>query len=172
MNTNQTVKSFAIKLTWVVISLLLCFMMNAQKILEVNSEEESQIIKENTDSGKVYEVAEEMPRFPGCEELETIEEKKPCAQKKLLEYVYGNLKYPEEAREKSIQGMVVVHFYIDTHGELQNLELVRDIGGGTGQAALDVFKKMIEEGIRWVPGKENGEVVNVKFNMPIRFDLK
>ena len=36
-----------------------------------------------------------MPRFPGCEDMKGSDaEKEECAKKKLLEFIYGNLKYP------------------------------------------------------------------------------
>ena len=47
---------------------------------------------------ELFNVVEEMPRFPGCEELEiTPAEKKKCAETKLLEYIYSNVQYPQEA---------------------------------------------------------------------------
>jgi protein TonB len=123
------------------------------------------------DSVEVHNAADEMPRFPGCEDLDSKFKKHHCARKKLLDYVYGNLTYPLEARKKGIQGMVVVRFFIDTVGRVQNIEIIKDIGGGTDRAAKNVFEKMNKEGKRWIPGKHKGEIVNVDYTMPIRFKL-
>ena len=48
--------------------------------------------KEKVD--KIFQVVEQMPRFPGCDDAGTDAEKDACAGKKLLEYIYKNIKYP------------------------------------------------------------------------------
>lgn len=45
---------------------------------------------------------EEMPRFPGCENLSTKKERDECTNKKLLEFIYKNIKYPPIATENGI----------------------------------------------------------------------
>ena len=113
---------------------------------------------------------DEMPRFPGCEDLD-VQEREQCSQKKLLTFIYKNIKYPAEARKNGIQGMVVVKFVVGKEGKLKNLEVVREIGGGCGEAAMQVVEMMNEEDIRWIPGKKDGKAVDVEFNLPVRFKL-
>lgn len=121
----------------------------------------------------VFKIVEQMPRFPGCEEgTMTNEERKKCAQQKLLEFVYENIHYPEAAKANNITGMVVVKFIVDSEGRVINPEIVRDIGGGCGEEAVRVVKLMNNQNIRWVSGKQDGQNVSVIFNLPIKFQLK
>jgi protein TonB len=122
---------------------------------------------------EVFKVVEQMPRFPGCEnEPLSDQERKQCAQKKLLEFVYENIRYPETAKSKNISGMVVVKFVVDHEGKVQNPEIVRDIGGGCGKEALRVVELMQDKSIRWVSGKHQGQNVSVQFNLPVKFQFE
>ena len=122
---------------------------------------------------EIFKVVEHMPRFPGCEKDPlSYEERKQCAQQKLLEFVYEHIRYPETARAQKISGMVVVKFVVDHEGRVQNPEIVRDIGGGCGEEALRVVKLMQGKDIRWVSGKHQGQNVSVQFNLPVKFQFE
>ncbi len=120
----------------------------------------------------VFKVVEEMPRFPGCENLETIEAKKRCADQKMLEFIYQNIKYPAKARENNTEGMVVITFIVETDGTLSDIKAVRDIGNGCGDEAVRVAQLMNDRNIRWTPGKQSGQAVPVQFNLPVRYKLE
>ncbi len=123
---------------------------------------------EVTTKVQVFTVVEEMPRFPGCEDLEgTVEEKKECAEEKLLNFIYENVQYPEEARIGGIEGMVVVNFVIDKDGKILNPKILRDLEGGCGAESIRVVNLMPN----WIPGTQGGKPVKVQFNLPIRFKL-
>ncbi|MEM9822138.1 MAG: TonB family protein [Bacteroidota bacterium] len=117
--------------------------------------------------GEVFQVVEKMPKFPGCEPNEGEIDYKKCADQKMLEFVYQNIKYPKKARENGIEGIVVVRFIVDTEGNVVKPEIVRSIGGGCDEAVLDIVKQMP----KWIPGEQNGEKVDVYFNLPVRFKL-
>ncbi|MBK7873512.1 MAG: energy transducer TonB [Saprospiraceae bacterium] len=121
---------------------------------------------------EIFKIVEEMPRFPGCEGLGSIADKKACADKKLLEFIYANINYPNIARENNIEGTVVIRFVVNKDGKIDKAEIVREIGGGCGDEALRVVKKMNELPERWSPGKQRGRAVNVYFTLPVRFILK
>lgn len=122
----------------------------------------------------IYKVVEEMPRFPTvCETLDTtIAVKQQCANQGMLAYVYERVLYPQEAINENIQGTAVVAFVVEKDGSITQPTIVRDLGGGTGLAALSVVLGMQEQNLRWVPGRQNGEVVRVQFNLPVRFRLR
>jgi len=115
----------------------------------------------------IYKVVTEMPRFAGCEDLETKPEKMKCAQGKMLHFIYENIVYPAKARKDGIQGTAVISFVIQKDGSISDARIVRSIGGGCDEEALRVVNTMPN----WIPGKENGEAVRVQFNLPIRFKL-
>jgi len=106
----------------------------------------------------------EFPRFPGCEDLDISQsEKKKCAEEKMNEFIYSNLKTPE-AHESSIEGMIVISFIVDKEGNIVEPKILRDFGGGFGKEGLRIVESMPQ----WIPGKQFGKPVRVQFNLPIR----
>ena len=118
---------------------------------------------------KIFVVVEEMPRFPGCEEsgLPKIE-KKYCAESKMLQFLSSHLRYPSMALENRITGTAVVSFVVEKDGSISNIEIVKEIGGGCGKEAARVVNKMPG----WIPGKQRGKAVRVKYNLPVKFNLR
>lgn len=123
------------------------------------------------DPETIFVTAEEMPRFPGCEEVRDMSDRKTCADQKMLEFIYKNINYPPMARENHVQGTVVIRFYIDTDGSIKSPEILKDIGAGCGKEALRVVEKMNSLPKKWAPGKQRGKPVKVYFNLPVRYRL-
>jgi TonB family protein len=114
-----------------------------------------------------------MPRFlhPDCDKLHSEEFRKNCSDKKMLEFVYSNLRYPAGARQNQVEGTAVVTFAVEKDGSMKDIRLVRDLASGCGEEALRVVNQMAEQGVRWSPGIQNGVPVRVQFNLPVRFKL-
>jgi protein TonB len=122
---------------------------------------------------EIFKVVEDMPRFPGCEDMGgTKQEKKACADKKMLEFIYKNIKYPAIARENGVDGTVVIQFVVEKDGSITDAKIVRDIGATCGAEALRVVNLMNQEGYQWIPGKQRGRPVKVQFNLPVKFKLE
>ncbi|SIS85695.1 energy transducer TonB [Belliella pelovolcani] len=83
------------------------------------------------------------------------------------EYLQKNLKYPTQARRMGIEGTVIVVFVVNIDGSIQDLEVLRGIGGGCDEEALRVIKNAP----KWEPGKQRGKPVRVRMRMPVRFKL-
>ena len=116
----------------------------------------------------IFVVVEEMPRFPGCEDSDlSKKEKKACADKALLNYIYSKIKYPRLAKDAGIEGTVLLNFVIEKNGKITNVEIVREIGGGCGREVVRVVNEMPD----WIPGKQRNQEVRVRFNMPVKFKL-
>lgn len=113
--------------------------------------------KENNHTGtsKTFLWVEEMPEFPGGENA-------------MLKYLSNNIKYPVDAREANITGIVYLSFIVDKEGEIKNIEILKGIGGGCEEEAMRVIKNMK----KWKPGKQNGQSVNVQFKLPVSFTLR
>lgn len=116
------------------------------------------------DLEKTYTVVEEMPRFPGCEEFKDKSEAKPCADKKLLEYIYKNLRF-DGSKEELVDeclGTIIVKFVIDAHGNVCDIEVncCKQMKGNLE----NLFKSMP----RWIPGRQWGKPVRVKHQFPLR----
>lgn len=113
--------------------------------------------------------AEQMPYFSGCEKYKYKKEKKRvCSNERMVSFLAFNVEYPEEAKAAGTEGTVYVSFIIDEEGRVTEPSIIRDIGHGCGEAAIDVLKKMP----KWESGKDKGEIVKVKLNLPIHFYLK
>ncbi len=123
-------------------------------------------IKYKPKADDVLHFAQQMPMFPGCEQ-EDFSTKKKCAEKKMLEFLYSNLKYPPIARASAIEGMVVVKFTVEEDGILSDIHPLKELNGLT-EEALRVVKLMP----KWEPGLQNGVPVKVYFNLPVRFKLE
>ena len=132
----------------------------------------SQLILKSKTGEEIYKVVEEAPRFPGCENLVDIDAKKKCADEKMLQFLYKNINYPKEAKEKGIQGRVVIGFVIEADGTVGESAIVKEIGGGCGAEALRVINLMNTLHEKWIPGKQRGNAVAVQYNIPIAFKLE
>lgn len=82
-------------------------------------------------------------------------------------YLNKNLKYPAQARRMGVEGVVIVRFVVNTDGSVQDIELLRTIGGGCDEVA----KTVIENSPNWIPGKMGSQAVRSRMTMPIRFRL-
>ncbi len=120
---------------------------------------------------EIFQVVEEMPRFPGCENKAEAE-RKACADKKMLEFIYKNIKYPPIARENGVEGTVVVTFVVEKDGSVTDARILRDIGAQCGSEGLRVVQMMNNMSQKWSPGKQRGKPVRVQFNLPIKFRLE
>jgi protein TonB len=81
--------------------------------------------------------------------------------------VQQRIKYPELARNAGIEGRVVVQFVVTSEGKVANPRVVRGIGGGCDEAALEAL-----EYAEFQPGYQRGRPVNVSYSLPITFSLQ
>ena len=81
--------------------------------------------------------------------------------------VQKRIQYPELARNAGIEGRVVIQFVVTSTGEIANPKVVRGIGGGCDEAALEALKYA-----KFQPGMQRGRPVNVSYSLPIPFSLK
>jgi TonB family protein len=83
-----------------------------------------------------------------------------------MQTIYEKIRYPELARKAGIEGRVVVQFVVDEQGNVVNPEIIRGIGGGCDEAALNAIR-----GVQFTPGMQRGRAVKVQFQIPIVFRL-
>lgn len=166
------------KMMMIRVLLLLCFLLASDVMLFAQADTITSQAKPLTppppssdDLERPSHVVERMPRFPGCEDKGTEEEKKACAQEKLLAFVAKHLVYPDSARQAGIEGTAVVRFTVFKDGSVGDATLVRDIGYGCGAAAMQVVEEMVNQRIRFTPTGSRGRAVNVYFNLPVKFRL-
>ena len=104
---------------------------------------------------KVFDVVEVMPSFPG-------------GQAALFEWLSKNIKYPVVAEENGVQGRVIVTFVVERNGSITDGQVVKSVDPSLDKEAVRVVKAMPH----WIPGKQNGSAVRVKFTVPVTFRLQ
>ena len=102
----------------------------------------------------IFTVVEQMPEFPGGQEA-------------LIKYMVNNVKYPENARKKGIQGTVFVSFVVGKDGSISNVKVLRGVDKELDEEAIRVVSNMP----KWKPGKEKGKAVKVQYNLPVAYKL-
>jgi len=75
--------------------------------------------------------------------------------------------YPELAKRAGVQGKVQVRAFVDEKGYVFKVELLRGIGGGCDEVAMDAVKKTL-----FTPGKQRGRAVKVMVTVPVKFTLR
>ena len=110
----------------------------------------------DSDAELVYQIVEQQPEYPG-------------GTAELMRYLMRNIKYPAESRQRNSQGKVFVGFVVKKDGSIGDIEVVKTSGDDLLDAeAMRVVKAMPA----WVPGKQGGENVNVRFTLPVIFRLQ
>ena len=127
--------------------------------------------KKKTEEKAFFQPFEEMPELPVCQEIQSRAERKKCADKVLLDFLYSNLCYPYAAYTDSLEGTVVIQFQIDADGRLITPRIARDIGQGCGEEALRVVRLLQKKWPYWIPGKQRGRAVRVTFILPFKFRM-
>jgi len=120
-----------------------------------------------TDS--IYTNAEQMPYFAGCTAYKVgSDDRKACSDQTVKAYIFNHIVYPQTAKDENIEGAVYVRFMVDEMGYVRQPQLLKDIGGGCGEAALTVLRDMP----RWEPARHQGQPVKVALELPIHFYFK
>ena len=115
------------------------------------TEEESE---ENTATDDIYQVVEEQPLFPG-------------GMDKMAEFLQANIKYPALCKKEGIQGRVIVQFVVNKDGSICDAKVVKSAHPQLDAEAIRVISSMP----RWIPGKQKGKNVRVRYTLPVYFRL-
>ena len=105
-------------------------------------------------TGKVYDLVDEMPSFPGG-----LEE--------LYKWIDNNVQYPAVARENGIEGRVILKFIVEKDGTLSDSTVIHSVHPMVDREALRLVGQMP----KWNPGKRAGVPVRVRYCLPIKFKL-
>jgi TonB family protein len=82
--------------------------------------------------------------------------------------IAGTIRYPAAAREKNIQGVVLIALTIDTTGHISNYRIKKSVGFGCDEEALKAVKKIDGD---WIPGVYQGKAVITEYDIPVSFTL-
>jgi len=116
--------------------------------------------------------AERMPVYSSaCFELKDAE-RKLCSDRALLSFVQARAYYPALARENGVEGTVVIAFTVEKDGTVSDIQAVRGVPAGCTEAALKAVRAIQTEGEKFLPGRQGGLPVRVRFNLPVKFSLE
>ena len=112
-------------------------------------------VKETPQEKVIFQVVEEMPEFPG-------------GMAEAMKFLAKNIKYPVAAQQAKIEGRVIVQFVIERDGSVSDVKVMRGVNSELDAEAIRVVSMMP----KWIPGKQRGKAVAVKYTMPIMFRLQ
>ena len=125
------------------------------KAVEATENVETQAVETVVnDDSEVYGAVEVLPEYPG-------------GTAAMFDFIQKNVKYPESAKEKGIEGRVFVQFVVEKDGSLSSFQVLRGVSDDIDAEAIRVLKAMP----KWMPGMNNGEPVRVQYTMPFKFQL-
>ena len=85
-----------------------------------------------------------------------------------VKWVAKELKYPVVAKEKKIEGRVILQFTVNKEGKVTNVKVVRGVDPLLDAEAV----RAIYASPLWKPGYQNNTAVNVRYTFPVIFQLR
>ncbi|WP_035333426.1 M56 family metallopeptidase [Dyadobacter crusticola] len=122
---------------------------------EDNSQPEVAKTEEEVLPAKVFTVVETQPEFPGGKE-------------EMFKFLGRKIKYPTAAVKANVQGRVFLSFIVTETGHILDVKVLKGLGFGCDEEAVRVIRSFP----KWKPGEQNGQKVNVKYVLPINFQLE
>lgn len=146
---------------------------------------QGQEVYDDDDDDPVFEVTEEPAQYPG-------------GQAALMQYLAQNIRYPKISAENGVQGRVIVQFVVEKDGSLSNFAVVKKsgdtitknaqsgitvnaLGSATEESKVpqEAFDALNAEAVRvlrempkWIPAKQRGQEVRMRYTLPITFRLQ
>ena len=97
-------------------------------------------------------IVENMPEFP-------------CGEVGLRKYIAENTIYPEEAKNKGLEGKVFIYFIVSKTGDVEDVKVAKGIDPLLDNEAIRVVQSMP----KWKPATQRGKPVEVRFTVPVTF---
>lgn len=99
----------------------------------------------------------------------TFENEQGPAGELFLKYINRNIKYPQAAIEKELEGTVIVSFLVDKDGKVTDVKVVKSVDPLLDEEAM----KAVKDSPAWTPAKDaKGNAVAVRYNLPVVFNLQ
>lgn len=95
-----------------------------------------------------------MPQFPG-------------GQAALIDFMRKNINYPKQAKERGLEGTVLVQFVVSKTGEITNVSVKNKVDEALDKEAVRLVQSMP----KFIPGSKDGQPVNVRYRIPVTFIL-
>lgn len=106
----------------------------------------------------VYNKSESEPSYVG-------------GKKAMMSYLKDNLKYPQDALEKQDEALVYVDFVIGKDGIVREVEVTEATNEDVAVSFRSEAARVVSSMPRWTPGIQHGKAVDVKYSVPISFEI-
>jgi len=84
------------------------------------------------------------------------------------QYISKAIEYPTYEQNRDIEGRVVLSFVIEKDGSLSQVEILKGVSEGIDKEAI----RVVENSPKWEAGRQRGQEVRVRMNIPIYFQLR
>lgn len=84
-----------------------------------------------------------------------------------MKAILDQICYPREARDRGIEGRVLVGFLVDENGDVTETEVLQGIGHGCDKVAREVIART-----KFTPARREGHAVSSRIAIPIEFRLR
>ncbi len=111
-------------------------------------------VREENENDEVFEVVETNPSFPEGDKAQA-------------DWIQQNMRYPQSAKEKNIQGRVLVQVIVNKDGSIVEPMVLRSVDPDLDKEAIRLVSSMP----KWIPGKSGGKEVRVRHTIVITFRL-
>ena len=118
-------------------------------------EDLKQVVTEAPVEEEVFDMVEQAPQFPG-------------GPAELMAWLGKNIRYPVIAQENGIQGRVICQFVVGSDGSVRDIKVMRGVDPSLDKEAIRVIQSMP----KWIPGRQNGKAVSVRYTLPVTFRLQ
>ena len=78
------------------------------------------------------------------------------------------MQYPVVAEENGVQGRVLCSYVVEPDGSISDIKVIKSVDPSLDKEAVRVVGSMP----KWIPGKQNGILVRVKYTVPVTFRLQ
>ena len=107
--------------------------------------------------GEIFTVCEQMPEFPG-------------GAMEMMKYIQSQIKYPPNAQTEGLSGTCFLKFVVTSEGSITDVQVLKGLPR-CSECDLEAIR-VVENMPNWKPGRQNGQVIYVYFNLPINFRLR
>ena len=83
-----------------------------------------------------------------------------------LEGIMRKISYPAMAMKTGTEGKVYMLLYVNESGDVDDVKVVKGIGGGCDEEAIKSIKKT-----KFTPGMDKGIAVKTKFSLAVMFKI-
>ncbi|HEY0030298.1 MAG TPA: energy transducer TonB [Bacteroidia bacterium] len=112
------------------------------------------LAQDATDKERPLTIAEQMPAYVG-------------GMEKMFAFINTNLVVPDFERKPTTTGNCYVTFVVEKDGSLSNITILKSVIDCPACDAEAI--RVVSAMPNWIPGKQNGNVVRVQYNLPIKF---